>query len=863
MDSINWKKYLDEVTNLDVLEALETQIDKFRDAVQAAVAKLCKPFETMPSDTQLLYQKQPCGDAERKSRIVQTVPYILKILPRAHVSKTLKKNVRTILSLDTYFTTNLGWAGQWGAFRDGCRNTLLALGQPLERAYEEGNLRQLLGDFNPVPEADESDPNEGADKPGPYPPTTATAMPSSRLRQYIPPQCQASAFTTHVSLHNANLEAVYVHFLRLIAVAMNGAFQQRVKDVLTGSGVGGSVFSGGIKSYQRMVMKMQSPNDHGCLPLPRAAHNLDIVRCLVTFDTSQAMRDAFTIMSQVFAGGYLKFNNGHRWSVDKAKDRFYLRLVLSAGEFQYTARKTIGELRSDPCVQTLWRQYLSSGVVPPFVAPQRWEEQAREALHWLQTLPEESEISMICEIQMLLRSATALRKKMHEIYKAARAETESALDQDFSLYARSFEAEEAFKNAGKTEFHVACRDGLPKAVSRLLSVQQLGDVGTGLNIAATYGRRSCVLLLTDSGHTLTTAQLSSALRATAKGDGERDLGKIADMMRAAGLYEKNKSIVQQEDELRCSIATRLLDCGAVADSFDERHRSALWYACERGLEKLMKLLIDRGASVNARDDRRRSCLKVASTATAIRLLSEAKADLSCPNSRISALDHHASSNNIEPVQALLQAKAVVDQTRSNGMTALFMAAQKGHVASVSLLLNAKATIDLCKNDGASPLFMACQNGHAEVVRLLIAATATIDLCRNDGASPLFIACESGHGEVVRLLIAAKATIDLCMNDGSSPLYIACQDGHAEVVRLLIAAKADLDGRNDAGDSPLCMASYNGHAEVAGMMVDAGANYANTDIVGKSAVYWAQQRGHTAVVKVLVERIKQRETPQPQ
>ena len=183
MDSINWKKYLDEVTNLDVLEALETQIDKFRDAVQAAVAKLCKPFETMPSDTQLLYQKQPCGDAERKSRIVQTVPYILKILPRAHVSKTLKKNVRTILSLDTYFTTNLGWAGQWGAFRDGCRNTLLALGQPLERAYEEGNLRQLLGDFNPVPEAAESDPNEGADKPVPYPPTTATAtvQPSSSI----------------------------------------------------------------------------------------------------------------------------------------------------------------------------------------------------------------------------------------------------------------------------------------------------------------------------------------------------------------------------------------------------------------------------------------------------------------------------------------------------------------------------------------------------------------------------------------------------------------------------------------------------------------------------------------------------------
>ena len=49
MDSINWKQYLDDVANLDILEALEEQIDKFKDAVQAAVAKLCEPLQVMPS----------------------------------------------------------------------------------------------------------------------------------------------------------------------------------------------------------------------------------------------------------------------------------------------------------------------------------------------------------------------------------------------------------------------------------------------------------------------------------------------------------------------------------------------------------------------------------------------------------------------------------------------------------------------------------------------------------------------------------------------------------------------------------------------------------------------------------------------
>ena len=199
MDSINWKQYLDDVANLDILEALEEQIDKFKDAVQAAVAKLCEPLQVMPAETQLLFRKQRLYSAHHKQCIIQTVPYVLKILPRAHVSKVLKRNVRTILSLGRHFTLNLNWARQWTPFINGCRNTLLALGRPLERAYEEGNLRHLLGDYNPVP-------NDEAAEQGVLRHATAHAS-TSRLRQYVPPQCAPSAFTPHFSLRNAHLEA--------------------------------------------------------------------------------------------------------------------------------------------------------------------------------------------------------------------------------------------------------------------------------------------------------------------------------------------------------------------------------------------------------------------------------------------------------------------------------------------------------------------------------------------------------------------------------------------------------------------------------------------------------------------------------
>ena len=58
-------------------------------------------------------------------------------------------------------------------------------------------------------------------------------------------------------------ECSYIHFLRLLAVAVDGAFQRAVNEsvgrLLVG---GGTYYGGGIKGYVRMYNKMRSYDDH-------------------------------------------------------------------------------------------------------------------------------------------------------------------------------------------------------------------------------------------------------------------------------------------------------------------------------------------------------------------------------------------------------------------------------------------------------------------------------------------------------------------------------------------------------------------------------------------------------------------------
>jgi hypothetical protein len=83
-------------------------------------------------------------------------------------------------------------------------------------------------------------------------------------------------------------------------------------------------------------------------------------------------------------------------------------------------------------------------------------------------------------------------------------------------------------------------------------------------------------------------------------------------------------------------------------------------------------------------------------------------------------------------------------TRSDGLTALHIAASKNLKKMSELLIGAGAKIEaVLPKSGATPLFIACQDGGVKVVRLLLGMGAKMT-CSVGTVSPLFIAAQEGY-----------------------------------------------------------------------------------------------------------------------
>ena len=728
LGNFNWNLFFAQAS-LDDLETFHDIVDKVQDALREHTTNKCKLLEVLSNEVQLICNDKASDLPDERFRQCITVAakYVVKILPRVHISKRLKTTVRRILGSGSQFTRNLGWADQWDTFMAECREKLTELGQPLKTFFLQQQLLQKLGTYEP--------PLAGGGVSGSSSTATATTtapVGNESVLQLIPQQqCGPVQFSNDDYIGSLGRECVYLHFLSMLAMALNDAFQSSVEEKLSKAGVSHTFYRSAVKSYERMYTKMLSREDHGQLPPPRAANNVDVVRCLVMFETADDMLRGFDAVPHVFAGSvYSKFKNGMGLSEAEAEESFNLRLVLGTGKFEYDGRRTMGELRSDPHVKTLWEKYLCSSAVPSFVTPKTWHAQATKAREWLDTLAADTPVFVHGEVQMVLRRYKETRHRMHELYKVVRAVDVKALDQDFRRYSESFQAAERHRKAGDSELNVACRDGIAAALPRLLVGADAHSAGRALEIAARYGRRECVLVLVSTAPRIglkLASHAPDALLAVAEGDGRR-----APEVNVLPLATLKGTWFEHEDNERCAIATVLLDGGMDVNYANAQWtKTALYWAAFRGFSNLVQLLIARNADVNLAmtKDSLKTPLHEAAIGHGdiIRLLVEAKADLHKP-ARLGCppLDAAAIRGQVEPVQTLIECGVDLAQTRTNGTSALFVAAENGYAAVVRVLLDAKAPVDQRAHNTCSPLGIACLNGHAEVAGMLVDAKADVN-----------------------------------------------------------------------------------------------------------------------------------------
>jgi ankyrin repeat protein len=350
-----------------------------------------------------------------------------------------------------------------------------------------------------------------------------------------------------------------------------------------------------------------------------------------------------------------------------------------------------------------------------------------------------------------------------------------------------------------------------------------------------------------------------------------------------------------------AILDRLLKAGADPNTALPGGETALMTAARNGKADAIKTLLVHGANVNARDARGQTPVMWAAdrnNADAIRMLVEFGGDIkirttratppggrgnsiffSPPPTSFSPLLFAVRAGAVDAVKALLAAGANVNDTLSDGESALIVAVANGHWELADFLLDKGADPSLA-GAGWNALHQAVRTRRPnvsfgtpgpiptgkldsiEVIKKMIARGVDVNapMTKNGmkdgqrnrlnrlGATPFFLAAKVTDVEAMRVLVAAGANPVTPSADGTTPLMVAAglkiwnpgEDGGSltgqeaevlEAVKMCVELGNPVNATNDERETALHGAAYRGVNSVAQYLVDKGAKLDAKDMRG--------------------------------
>ncbi|KAL7198680.1 hypothetical protein ACSBR2_021063 [Camellia fascicularis] len=174
-------------------------------------------------------------------------------------------------------------------------------------------------------------------------------------------------------------------------------------------------------------------------------------------------------------------------------------------------------------------------------------------------------------------------------------------------------------------------------------------------------------------------------------------------------------------------AVFLVENGANPNMANDKGFIALHYAAERGHKEFLRLLISKGAEVDANSD--------------------SGTPLQCA----------AAKGRKEAVKILLDRNANPNSVCHHIFTPLVVSILAGSFECTSLLLKAGANPNLGSR-GQTPLTIAVCEGETEVIKCLLKAGANPNVTNLDGLTPLELAALHGNHELVMMLLPRTSQI---------------------------------------------------------------------------------------------------------
>jgi ankyrin repeat protein len=319
----------------------------------------------------------------------------------------------------------------------------------------------------------------------------------------------------------------------------------------------------------------------------------------------------------------------------------------------------------------------------------------------------------------------------------------------------------------------------------------------------------------------------------------------------------------------------LLDGGADPNSADPTGETALMSAAGVGDLDAVRLLLDRGAVVDAKDSQfEQTALMVAvreNHPKVVQLLIDRHADVNArtrtgktppwvlPNS-VPGFGH-----GVGIVRGGLPERGSRYLT-PGGLSPLLYAARDGRLESARLLLAAGATLEQTDANGITPLLMAITNNHIDVARFLIERGAQINVSDWYGRTPLWAAVETRNMDVDNATFEngvdrapAFELIQILLARGADPNTRLKET--PPIRRQMLRVTGSLSWVDFTGQTPFLTAALSGDLTVMQRLLDYGADPyiptfgGTTPLMAAAGINWVVDQTYDEGPQALLEAVK--------
>ncbi|KAJ5514956.1 NACHT nucleoside triphosphatase [Penicillium fimorum] len=376
---------------------------------------------------------------------------------------------------------------------------------------------------------------------------------------------------------------------------------------------------------------------------------------------------------------------------------------------------------------------------------------------------------------------------------------------------------------------------------------QGGYYDNALQGASQGGHQEIVKLLLDKGADVNAqgGEYGNALQGASQG-GHQEIIKLlldkgADVNAQGGFY--GNALQGASHGGHQEIVKLLLDKGADVNAQGGFYGNALQGASHGGHQEIIKLLLDKGADVNAQGGFYGNALQGASKG----------GHQEIGGFYGNALQAASQGGHQEIVKLLLDKGADVNAQGGEYGNALQGASQRGHQEIIKLLLDKGADVNAQGGFYGNALQGASHGGHQEIIKLLLDKGADVNAQGGEYGNALQGASQGGHQEIIKLLLDKGADVNAQGGFYGNALQGASHGGHQEIIKLLLDKGADVNAQGGFYGNALQVASQGGHQEIIKLLLDKGADVNAQGGFYGNALQGALQGRHQEIVKLLLDK----------